>query len=139
MLHLGHVPLAVVEMVAVGVTAVVAVPGAAVATVVLATVGTGGGKSAGVDKVWFENGINIYKVVRLRLHASRPSAHVKTMVRVRVMSSSLPHLSTQAPSDAQQLRLPSLNVPHLGHARLVVTVGVVAVVAGSGKSGFDRV
>ena len=48
--HLGHIPLAVVLiMVAVGVTVVVS--GAAVATVVLATVVTGGGKSAGVDKL----------------------------------------------------------------------------------------
>ena len=57
-LHLGHVPLAVVEMAAVGVTAVVVVSGAAVATVVLATVVTGGGKSAGVDKLRFKNKMN---------------------------------------------------------------------------------
>ena len=40
----------------------------------------------------------------------------------------VPHLSTQAPSGAQQLRWPLSKVPHLGHARLaLVAVAMVAV------------
>ena len=65
--HLGHARLAVVvAMFVVGaivvVVAVVA-SGTAVAVVVAAVAVVASGKSAGVDKVWFEHGINIYEVV----------------------------------------------------------------------------
>ena len=46
-------------------------------------------------------------------------------------ASSFPQLLNQAPSDAQQLRLPLLKAPHLGHALLglgvVVLTGAVLI------------
>ena len=53
------------------------------------------------------------------LHALMPSTHVWS----KFGSPGCPHFVNQAPPRAQQLGMPDfLEIPHLGHGRLVVTV-----------------